>query len=182
MAKLVARIYGEALLETAVETKKAQVMLEEIAAVNEIFEQNPEFDTLMKHPGIPKQEKAAVMERVFRGRVCDEITGFLKLLVEKERYSQLSAIFRYFTEQMKRLQKTGVAYVTTAAELTKDQRQQVERRLLETTGYVRLELHYDMDPLLIGGMVIRIDDRVVDSSIRTKLDRLTKQLLNIQLG
>ena len=105
-----------------------------------------------------------------------------KLVVEKERYSQLPAIFRHFTDQMKKLQKIGVAYVTTAFELTKTQKEQVEKRLLETTGYVKLELYYDIDPLLIGGMVIRIDDRVVDSSVRTKLDHLTKQLLNIQLG
>ncbi len=182
MAKLVSRIYAEALLETAAETGKGQEMLEEIETVSEILKQNPEFDTLMKHPGIPKQEKAAVVERVFRGRVCDEITGFLKLVVEKERYSQLPAIFRHFTDQMKKLQKIGVAYVTTAFELTKTQKEQVEKRLLETTGYVKLELYYDIDPLLIGGMVIRIDDRVVDSSVRTKLDHLTKQLLNIQLG
>ena len=45
-----------------------------------------------------------------------------------------------------------------------------------------MELHYEVDPSIIGGMIIRVGDRVVDSSIRTKLDSLTKQLLQIQLG
>jgi len=58
----------------------------------------------------------------------------------------------------------------------------VEKRLLETTKYVKFEMHYDVDSELIGGMVIRVGDRVVDSSIRTKLEDMKKQLLNIQLG
>ena len=58
----------------------------------------------------------------------------------------------------------------------------MEKRLLETTKYVRhFEMHYDVDSELIGGMVIRIGDRVVDSSVRTKLYDLTRELSKIQL-
>ena len=58
----------------------------------------------------------------------------------------------------------------------------MKERLLETSGYKVMEMHYRVDASLIAGMKIRIGDRVVDSSIRTKLDGLTKQLLQIQLG
>ena len=58
----------------------------------------------------------------------------------------------------------------------------MEQKILETTAFVKLEPHYSVDRELIGGLVIRIGDRVVDSSIRTKLDQMTKQLLQIQLG
>ncbi|MBO6015770.1 MAG: F0F1 ATP synthase subunit delta, partial [Lachnospiraceae bacterium] len=51
-----------------------------------------------------------------------------------------------------------------------------------TTGYKEVEMHYDVDEKLIGGMKIRIGDRVVDSSVQTKLSEMTKQLLNIQLA
>ena len=74
------------------------------------------------------------------------------------------------------------ALVTTALELTSAQRSAVKERLLETSGYREMEMYFYTDPALIGGMVIRIGDRVVDSSIRTKLESLTKQLLQIQLG
>ena len=66
-------------------------------------------------------------------------------------------------------------------ELTKAQKQAVEKRLLETTKYVEFEMNYSVDAELIGGMVIRIGDRVVDSSIKTKLYDLTRELSNIQL-
>lgn len=184
MAKLVSKTYGEALFEVAMETgaDKACELMEEIAGVKEILAQNPQFDELMKHPGIPKQEKLQVAETVFKGRVSDELEGLLEVVISKERYGELPAIFAYFTDRVKEQQKIGIAYVTTAVELTVAQRTATEARLLETSGYRKMEMHYDVDTALIGGMVIRIGDRVVDSSIRTKLEGLTKQLLQIQLG
>ena len=58
----------------------------------------------------------------------------------------------------------------------------VKNKLLATTSYQTFDVYYHVDPTLIGGMVIRVGDRVVDSSIRTKLEDMKKQLLNIQLG
>ena len=66
--------------------------------------------------------------------------------------------------------------------LTPEQEKAVEGKLLATGGYRKMEMHFSVDTAIIGGMIIRIGDRVVDSSIRTKLDDLTKQLLKIQLG
>ena len=103
-------------------------------------------------------------------------------MVTKERYGSLKAIFAYFTELVRESEKMGTAYVSTAVELTKGQKQAVREKLLQTTSYQSFDVYYHVDPTLIGGMVIRVGDRVVDSSIRTKLEDMKKQLLNIQLG
>lgn len=184
MAKLVSKTYGEALYEVCLEAgeDKAPALMEEIRCVQDILAQNPQFDELMKHPGIPKQEKLQAVDNVFKGRVSDELTGLLEVVVSKERYKDLQAIFTYFIDRVKEQQKIGVAYVTSAVELSAAQRTAVEKKLLETSGYRKIEAHYSVDASLIGGMIIRINDRVVDSSIRTKLNGLTKQLLQIQLG
>lgn len=184
MAKLVSKTYGEALFETAMESgeDRAGEMLEEIDAVRKVLAENPRFEELMKHPGIPKQEKLQVVDTVFRGRVSEELVNFLEIVVSKERYRDLPGIFEYFTGKVKEQKKIGIAQVTTALELSDAQRSAVKARLLETSGYREMEMYFYTDPALIGGMVIRIGDRVVDSSIRTKLDSLTKQLLQIQLG
>ena len=76
----------------------------------------------MKHPGIPKQEKLSMVEQVFRGRVSDDLTEFLKIVVTKERYGSLKAIFAYFTELVRESEKMGTAYVDTAVELTEAQK------------------------------------------------------------
>ena len=182
MAKLVSKTYGEALFELAVEENKTTVLMEEIQGLQDVLAENPELDKLMKHPGIPKQDKLKVVENVFKGRVSDELTGFLEIVIAKERYGELQAIFSYFIDKVKEIQKIGVAYVTTAVELNEAQKANVKKKLLETTSYLSMEMHYDVDTSLIAGMVIRIGDRVVDSSIRTKINELTKQLLQIQLG
>ncbi|MBE5883766.1 MAG: F0F1 ATP synthase subunit delta [Lachnospiraceae bacterium] len=182
MAKLVSKTYGEALFEIAIEENKAQELMEEIGAVQKALKENVELDKLLKHPGIPKQEKMQVMDNIFKGRVSDELTGFLQIVISKERYNDLQAIFQYFIDKVKEVEGIGVAYVTTAVELTEDQKTAVQSKLLQTTAYQTMEMHYSVDSSLIGGMVIRINDRVVDSSIRTKLNDMTKQLLNIQLG
>ena len=184
MAKLVSKTYGEALFEVAMESgaDKAAQLMEEILGIRDILAKNPEFDGLMKHPAIPKQEKLQVVSNVFKGRISDELESFLEIVVSKERYSELDAVFTYFIDRVKEQQRIGVAYVTTAVELTAGQKNAVVARLLETSGYRNMEMHYSVDPAIIGGMIVRINDRVVDSSIRTKLDGLTKQLLQIQLG
>lgn len=184
MAKLVSKTYGEALFEIAMESgeQKATELLEEIVTVQKVLAENPEFDKLMEHPGVPKQEKLQVVDNVFKGHVSNELAGFLRIVVSKERYKDLPEIFAYFIELVKEQKKIGVAFVTTAVALTTEQKAAVEGRLLEISGYHKMEMHYEVDATLIAGMKIRIGDRVVDSSIRTKLDGLTKQLLQIQLG
>ena len=184
MAKLVSKTYGEALYDVAVEAgeDRAVQLMEEIRCVIEVLAQNPEFDGLMRHPGIPKQEKIQVVENVFTGRVSDELKNFLEVVTAKERYSDLNDIFEYYIARVKEEQKIGVAFVKTAVELTAKQQNAVEAKILETSGYRKMEMNYSVDPAIIGGMIVRINDRVVDSSIRTKLDGLTKQLLQIQLG
>lgn len=177
MAKLVSRTYGEALFDLAMEKEQGTAFLEEVEAVRNVLSQNPEFDKLMEHPGISKQEKLTVLENVFKGRVSDEMTGFLTLVVQKERYGELSSIFQYFSDRMKEENGIGTAYVTSAVELSETQKAAVRARLLTVTPYRTVEIAYSVDPALIGGMVIRIKDRVVDSSIRTKLYNMKKALL-----
>lgn len=190
MAKLVSKTYGEALFAAVMEEQtspeaglaKADELMQEIQVLRSILRDNQDFDKLMKHPGIPKQEKIKVMEDVFRGRISDELMGFFGIVLNKERYRELDSIFQYFTDKVKEANRIGVAYVTTAVKLDDAQRARVQEKLLATTSYRRMEMNYSVDTSLIGGMVIRINDRVVDSSVRSKLNDLTKQLLQIQLG
>lgn len=182
MAKLVSKTYGEALFEIAMEANKADELLAEVQQVGAILKENPEFDKLMMHPGVSKADKLTAMENVFKGRVSDELTGLMEIVIQKERYSQLQEIFTYFIARVKEEKGIGVAYITSAVPLTKEQQAATVAKLLETTKYRSIETKFKVDESLIGGMVIRINDRVVDSSVRSKLNDLTRQLLQIQLG
>ncbi|MFI3176270.1 MAG: ATP synthase F1 subunit delta [Eubacteriales bacterium] len=182
MAKLISKTYGEALFELAQEDDKIDLFMEEITGLQAVLEENAELDRLLNHPKIMKEEKIQVIETIFKNRIADEILGFLVLIIKKDRYKELNSILTYFVAQVKELKKIGIAYVTTAVTLTEVQKAEVINKLIETTSYETMEMHYQIDTALIGGMVIRIGDRVVDSSIATKLKDLQTNLLKIQLA
>ena len=155
MAKLVSKTYGDALFEVAVEENRLDDIYEEVNTVIAALQDNPDLNKLMNHPKIDKDEKG--------------------------RYNDLDKVLEYFVERVKEFKHIGVCYVTSAMELSDTQKANVEKKLLDTTKYVHFEMHYTVDSSIIGGMVIRIGDRVVDSSVKTKLYDLTRELSKIQL-
>ena len=181
MAKLVGATYGEALFELAVEEGREEELMNEVILLRELLSENPDFGKLMNHPKVLKEDKLEVLEAVFKGRISEELVGFLHLIVSKDRYGEIDAILDYFIDEVKQVKGIGVAYVATALDLSEAKKKEVEQKLLSTTSFIRMEMHYQVDESLIGGMVIRIGDRVVDSSIRSKLSGLERELLKVQL-
>ena len=181
MAKLVSATYGEALFELAVEEGKEEEFLNEIIQLRTLLSENPDFGKLMNHPKILKENKLEVLREVFEGRISKELLGFLHLIVSKDRYDEIDHILDYFIEEVKKLKGIGIAYVTTAIDLSEAKKKEVEDKLIATTSFKEMEMHYQVDEDLIGGMVIRIGDRVVDSSVKNKLFELQRKLLKTQL-
>ena len=181
MAKLISKTYGDALFELAVEEEKVDVLSEELLEVKKVLDENQEFGRLMNHPKIIKEEKIQLAQQVFADRISKEIMGFLTIIISKDRYRNIDEILDYFLAEVKKYKGIGVATVTTAVPLKEEQRKSVEKKLLETTEYKSMEMHYETDASLIGGMIIRIGDRVVDSRIRTKLTELERTLLKVQV-
>lgn len=182
MAKLVSKTYGDALFELAVEENSVDSINEEVIAVEEVLTTNPDLFKLLNHPKIDKLEKVNIVKEVFEGKVSKNVVGFLTVMVEKERHNQIIETLQYFILKVKEFKNIGVVSVTTPMELTETQKEELVNKLINTTKYVKLEVDYAIDESLIGGMVIRIGDRVVDSSIKTKLSELTKDLSKIQLA
>ena len=178
MAKLVSKTYAQALFELAVEEGKTTDFLEEAVALLEVLRSNAEFGQFMNHPKIQKEDKLEVVQNVFRDKISRELLGFLVTVIEKDRYPEIEAILEDFIASVKEHNNIGTAYVTTAIAINEQEKQDIE---LATTRYRTIECIYDVDTSLIGGMVIKMGDRVVDSSIRTKLDKLQRELLAIQL-
>ena len=182
MAKLAKIVYGDALYDLAQETDRVDELYEAAKVVLSILEENGELENVLSHPKIVKEEKIRVVKECFSGRVPDEITGLLALLVEKNHSHEMRDVLSFFIARIKEFKKIGIAWVSTAVPLTEAQKAAVEKRLLETTSYLQFEMNYKTDPSLIGGVVIRINDRVIDSSIKSKLYALTRDLSQIQIS
>lgn len=182
MAKLISNTYGEALFEVAVEDGTVDSLFEEVEAVSELLTANEDYVKLLTHPKLPLEEKVSLVEQTFKGKASDSLTGFLVTIVEKGRFADIQSILSYFKDKVREYRKIGVAYVTSAAALSEQEKQDIEKRLLDTTSYVKFIMDYQVDATLIGGVVIRIGDRVVDSSIKSKLNQMAKELSQIQLA
>ena len=163
MAKQVRDVYGNALFEVALEENRVDGYLSEAQGIITAIDENPDLIQMMTHPQISEEEKASVLESIFRGRVSEEIYALLDMILRKGHFSDVKDVFSDFVDRVKEYRRIGVVYVSTPMELPAAQRSALEDKLLETTDYVTLEPHYDVDPALIGGMVIRIGDRVVVS-------------------
>lgn len=182
MAKLISGTYAEALFELALDEHREEQFLEEAQGLLQVLQENPELNQMMNHPKIGREEKISTLKAVFEGRISADMLGFLTVIVEKNRYGNIEQILESFVDKMKEYKGIGVAYVKSAVSLTDEQKKQVEGKLLETTGYRQVEMHYEVRTDLIGGMVIRIGDRVVDSSIRSRLSDMERNLMKIQLA
>ena len=181
MAKLAATVYGDGLFDLALEKQEIDEFFEEVKVLQAVLQENSELSKLMGHPQVPKDEKIQIIKDIFKGKVREELVGFFILVVEKGRFGEIQSILDYFTDLVYEYKKIGKAQVTSAVPLSRAQKEATRERLLATTGYEQMEIDYQVDAALIGGMVIRIKDRVADSSIRTRLDTLTRDLLKIKL-
>lgn len=182
MAKLVTKTYADALFRLAVEEGRVDELYSEVSGLVDILNTNPDLAKVMTHPSVDKNEKIDAIKNIFTGRVSAELCGLLNQIVVNNRYEEIDGILACFIDEIKEYKKIGVAYITTPDELTDAQKKRIEQKLLDTTDYVTMEMNYATDRSLIGGIRIRIGDRVVDSSISTKLNELAKDLRRIQLN
>ncbi|MDE6968650.1 MAG: ATP synthase F1 subunit delta [Eubacterium sp.] len=181
MAKLVSKTYGDALFELALESGQINSLFEEAKRLLGIIQTNDDLSKMMNHPKIVIEEKQKIIETVFKDRASKEMIGLMLMIISKGHYQEFGGVLEYFIAQVKEYKKIGTAYITSAMDLSLMQKDAIRRKLLETTDYLQFEFVYHIDPSLIGGIVIRIGDRVVDGSVKNKLARLTSELSKVKL-
>ncbi len=177
MAKQVSKTYGSALFEVALESNRLDATLEEVLFVKQTFLENEDLNKLLLHPNIEKEEKIKVIENIYKGKISDEITGLMIMLITKGHQKEFLSVFDYVIAAIKEEKGIGIAHISSAVALTQSQKERIEQKLLETTKYQKIEGIYNVDSNLIGGLVIRIADTVVDSSLKTQIANLSKTLL-----
>ncbi|MGN0165368.1 MAG: ATP synthase F1 subunit delta [Lachnospiraceae bacterium] len=173
--------YAGALLEIAVKENLAEKYLAEAIALKEALSDNPELLDLYLNPKITLEEKLEVTENCFKNRFSDDLVGLISLIVTNGRSSSLCGVLDWFISHVKEYLKIGTVYVESACELDETRKNALEKKILQTTDYVSLEIHYTINKELIGGMKVRIKDRIIDNSIKTKLEEMGRELRQVQL-
>ena len=122
------------------------------------------------------EEKIDFIKGIFENHISVDSLGFLLTIIEKKRQAELIPILDYVIDCVKELLLIGKATVTTALPLDDSKKERIVDELLKSSHYKSLEVEYVVDESIIGGIVIRIGDRVVDSSVKTRIDKMRKML------
>ncbi|EJZ69741.1 ATP synthase F1 subunit delta [Lachnoanaerobaculum gingivalis] len=176
MAKLVSKVYGDAYVSVVSEKNNLIDALEEIKSVKNILLENVEIIELLDSPKMDDEEKIDFIKGIFENHISVDSLGFLLTIIEKKRQAELIPILDYVIDCVKELLLIGKATVTTALPLDDSKKERIVDELLKSSHYKSLEVEYVVDESIIGGIVIRIGDRVVDSSVKTRIDKMRKML------
>ncbi|MFZ5652522.1 MAG: F0F1 ATP synthase subunit delta [Bacillota bacterium] len=170
--------YAEALYQIAVRDNAVDTIEKELSSVEALIRESRDLQKVLYHPRITTDEKKSLLSELLSGKVSGVTMEFLKLLVDRQREQFLSDIVSYFVSLANKARNITEAVVTSAVEMTSDEKQSLAEILNKITGQ-KVETSYSVDPSLIGGVVVRIGDRVIDGSIRTRLATLREHLRQI---
>jgi len=172
---IVASRYAKSLIDLAVETKQLEEVIKDMRLIKDVCAQNHEFVTMLQSPVVKTDRKQAIFKEVFEGKISKTTLSFLNLMAVKRREGYTAEIAKAFDEQYKLYKNITTVKVTSAIALDDKLRKQV-MELVKKTVSGEVELVEKVDPSLIGGFVLTIDDKQVDQSVKRKLNDLRKTL------
>lgn len=173
----VTRSYSEALVGAAERDGGVEAVLDELDAIEtDLLRAHPQFAAVLASPLVSPADKDRILVETFEGRAAPTVVRFLRVLNRHGRLTSLAAVTRAARALWDRKQNRRPVLVRTAVALDEAQQAALRDRLagmLGATPLVRLEV----DPALIGGLVVQVGDDVYDTSIRNRLEQLRQRLI-----
>ena len=174
MADTIAKAYGDALFEIALDTNKCEEYREIVRVLKDTI--NDELIRLLSHPKISKNEKKEILENIF-GKVVDEIfLNFFKVLIDKNRFYSVCAIFEEFDADYIQHFNIIQASVWSARELTSDEKKRLEEKLSKKYQQ-KVECTYEVDESLLAGIKVKVDDQIMDNSAINRLNKMKDSIM-----
>ncbi|SFH69228.1 ATP synthase F1 subcomplex delta subunit [Tindallia magadiensis] len=180
MAALVAAKYAKALFQAIQETESLEpaAALDQLDVIAASFDEVPKFYELYISPVVGDKEKKEMLETVFKGKLSPEIYHFLLILIDKQRemyFLEILSIFKKITdEHMKKLKATAI----TAVPLSEETFAKLQKTLGKLSGK-EVELTNKVDESIIGGVQLRMGDKVIDGTLSRQLNLMKDELAQI---
>lgn len=172
----VAQRYASAIIELANEEKSLDTVIEDFATIGAAIRSSHDLQNFLASPVIDERTKEKILTEIFAGKVGPLTGRFISLLTLKGRANELAGTVTAFQELLDKQRNVVPATVTTATQLSDDQKKRIEGQISQISGRtVRAE--YQIDPELIGGFHARFQDTMIDASVRHQLERLRESLV-----
>jgi F-type H+-transporting ATPase subunit delta len=175
----IARVYAEAALAAALNKgEDPEALGQELTRfVDEVLTPHPTVEAFLSTPAVGKKTKAVALDAALKGQTSDLFRGLCTVLLRNGRLDLLRGVAAAYGQLLDERAGRVPVRVTTAVELTESQRQALKETL---AAVLRQEpvLKIRVDPNLLGGLLVQVGDRVIDTSIRTRLETLRTLMLN----
>ena len=168
--KLASR-YAKALFDFSTEEKQLETVFQDLGILKQAVTENHEFSSILRSPIIHANKKSEIFKEVFGNRVSNITLGFFGILVKKKREPNILTIIEAFVKLYKDYHHIKTAHLTTAVEMSETIKRQITDLLTQQTK-AQIDLVEHINPNLIGGFSIQIDDDVFDATIKGKIDQL----------
>ena len=165
--------YAGALYDLTVEAKSTDAITADLTAVKSLISENDDMAMLVSSPAYPRVEQSKAIQAVLTAAKANPLTvKFVGAVAENGRLFALSQIIQAFIEEVARRNGQVSAEVVSAVALDATRQISVKETVSQIAGSKNISLSLRVDPSLIGGLVVRIGSRLIDTSLKTKLNRL----------
>jgi F-type H+-transporting ATPase subunit delta len=166
--------YAKSLLSLAIEQKSLEDVNKDMDFVASTCKSSTDLMLLLKSPIVKTDKKLSILNAIFSGNTGKLVSGFIELITKKKREKIILDIAIAFGEQYNAYKNITSAKVSTAIELDKDLKSKI-MAIVKTASNGEVEIEEEINKDLIGGLVIKIGDQQVDSSIHSKLQKLKRE-------
>lgn len=151
-------------------------ILNNLNIIKKITTNSTELVDVMINPAISNKTKFEIIDNVFSNQISDKLINFLKVLIDKKRFHELNQIIEAFSADVDEIHNVKRVEVISAVEVSEDRKQNLIEKLQNKLQKTVIA-NWDIDKNIIGGLVIKIDDNVIDNSLKNKLENLSKNII-----
>lgn len=179
--KSVARRYAEAFFSIAQDDKKIDDYQKELEIVVQALVEVENLKQYFSHLLIPAADKKELTAKIFAGKLSPVTLNFVQMIIDKRRETYLELITEEFREMADESRNIAKAELISAQEVSEEEIKLLEQKLSVSTGKI-VQLKQRVDSSLIGGVKIRIGDRIIDGSVAKRLEILKQQLMQVKIS
>ena len=176
----IAKRYATALFNAALNKNIAGDIHEEAEGLRTLLEDNPSFKRFLLSPQILTEDKKQVLKSSFEGRSSPLFVEFLMLLIDKKRFPFIDEIIEAYNYLYEHHEGVMEVQSITAVPIDSRMEDKLRKRLADATGK-QIRLTPQVDPAIIGGIILVMEDKIIDGSVRFQMEKLKRQLDEIRV-
>jgi len=178
MAELVSKRYASALFEVSFEDQKYELVRDELIFILKCLKDEPKLHQLLETPSLSSNEKKEILSSVFKENVSKEVLNFLYIVIDKGREQYIESIIEEYKVLTNSAKNKVDAVAITAVPMDKQDLLKLQVNLSMSSGK-NVQLQNVVDPTIIGGVLVKIGDKVIDGTVKSRLADMQQQLSQI---